>query len=125
MAKQDKKIPLLDELTRTPNITLACNNVGISRETYYRWIRDYEFRRLVSKAKKYGESYVNDVAESALLKKIKEGHWQSIRYRLDKKSFKYMASIPESNNTTPRTAVEDEDFWNMIEDYRLDQDVDN
>lgn len=53
------------------NITLACENVGIDRGTYYNWIeRDEAFRAEVEAANEVSIDFV----ENALMKQIKEGN---------------------------------------------------
>lgn len=53
------------------NITLACENVGIDRGTYYNWIeRDEAFRAEVEAANEVSIDFV----ENSLMKQIKEGN---------------------------------------------------
>jgi len=121
--KHLKEVLILDELTKTPNVSMACAKVGISRQTFYRWMKDRSFRQLAFQAMCYGERYVNDMAESAAMKKMQEGHWPAIKYRLDKKSSKYQFAVPESSYPTPRMISESEDLWDELEE--LEDDVDN
>lgn len=62
----------LEELERTPIISIACEKSNISRNTFYRWMKeDREFSLLADEALKRGIDLVNDVAESNVLNGIK------------------------------------------------------
>lgn len=63
---------LLEELERTPLIETACDKIGISRNTYYRWAKeDKEFLKATNKALSLGKGRVNDIAISNILSGIK------------------------------------------------------
>jgi len=99
MKKDNKKLQekLLDYLRETANISVACNKVGISRQTFYRWKEENpEFAIRVTEACEEGDENMNDYTESRMNSLIKNGHWQAIRYRLDKKHPKYMKDVPET-----------------------------
>lgn len=62
----------LEELERTPIVYIACEKTGISRNTFYRWIKeDKEFAKNADESLKRGIDLVNDVAESNVLNGIK------------------------------------------------------
>jgi len=104
MAKQDKKRILLYELSRNPNVTFVCQKIGISRNTYYRWIKEDDFHKdLVRQAIINGENYINDVAENKLIKKITvDEYWPAIRYRLDRKNLKYNSVMFPPTTPSPK-----------------------
>lgn len=55
-------------------ITSACKILGVSRETYRQWcIQDPEFKAACEKSIKHGREAGCDLAESSLLRNIKEG----------------------------------------------------
>ena len=57
------------------NISVACHNYGIERQTYYNWLNaDEEFRKEVEQAKEIRKDFI----ESALDKKIEEGDTTAI-----------------------------------------------
>ncbi len=60
------------------NITKACQNIGIDRSTFYRWLDDTTFSQSVQEAKEEKIDFI----ESQLLKKIKEGDTTSIIFAL-------------------------------------------
>ncbi|MHA1876737.1 MAG: hypothetical protein ACTSUC_09875 [Promethearchaeota archaeon] len=52
-------------------VTAACNQVGVSRDTHYRWLRtDPTYAQWVDEI----QDLTLDFAENALLKQIKEGN---------------------------------------------------
>jgi hypothetical protein len=81
----------LEELAKAPIITNACNNVGLSRQTIYRWMEcSSAFRKKVNDSIKSGISSINDLAESKLVKKIKQEDFQAIKYWLDNNKKNYI-----------------------------------
>lgn len=66
---------LLIQLTRLPIIQIACDKVGVSRASYYRWRQeDKDFAKKADVAIADGTLMVNDLAESQLLSLIKDKH---------------------------------------------------
>jgi hypothetical protein len=86
---------LIEELERVPIITVACSNVGISRQTYYRWIReDSTLRDQLEKAQKIGVESINDLSESKLIELVKDKSFQAIRFWLGNNKGKYISPKP-------------------------------
>lgn len=80
-AKQ--KEALIEQLKKAPINQLACERVGISRATFYRWKKeDKQFANNIDEALASGVSIINDMAESKLIGLIKEGHITGIIYWL-------------------------------------------
>lgn len=77
--RRNKKL-LIDALKRTAgNVSQACEQANLSRETFYKYYRnDCKFRQEVDNIK---ESLI-DFAETALLKNIKEGDNTAIIFYL-------------------------------------------
>ncbi|MFA5841118.1 MAG: hypothetical protein WC847_02520 [Candidatus Paceibacterota bacterium] len=68
MKNASVKKKFIEELEKTPIISVVCEKVGISRNTFYRWMNeDFEFRGLVEEAMGMGIRLVNDFAESNVL----------------------------------------------------------
>lgn len=87
-AKVKKEI--LDFLADSPYVNLACKKVGISRATYYRWrVKDKKFRGEVEIAIGNGRDTFREIAESMLLKKVKEGNLDAIKYALQHNDKRY------------------------------------
>lgn len=86
-----EKFKFLEILRENPWISFAAKKSGISRSTIYRWMKDDpELRRAIDEAQKAGSSQLDEMAEMGLVKKIKEGHFQAIKYYLDRNNPKYM-----------------------------------
>lgn len=83
---EKKKEMIIEALQRSLGIvTPACKEVGISRETFYKWCReDEEFKRKVDDI----DEITLDFAENQLLKKIKEGSERSIMFYMKYKARK-------------------------------------
>jgi hypothetical protein len=97
----------LDELAKTPNISICCERVGLSRQTIYRWMEeDRKFRKKVNESTLLGVESINDLAESKLIGHIKGGCKRSIEYWLNNHKETYMR--PRSKN-----------FWDHI--FKLNQ----
>ena len=80
------KKKLLDALEKSLGIvTPACKEVGVSRETFYRYYKeDPEFKKSVDDI----NEVTLDFAENQLLKKIKEGSERSILFYMKYKARK-------------------------------------
>ena len=63
---------LVEQLRKTPIVQVACEKVGISRATFYRWKADKKFAKQADEAVSEGVELMNDLAESALLSGIKD-----------------------------------------------------
>jgi hypothetical protein len=87
---QRQKDALLEELAKCPIVQVACERTSIGRATYYKWrVDDPEFRRVSNNAVDEGRKFVNDVAESQMIRKIKEGNMTSIIYWLKNNNSRY------------------------------------
>ncbi len=84
MKKSDpKKALLLEQLRKTPIVEAACQKVGISRTTYYRWKQDDpEFAKATDEAMFGGQLLVNDLAEGQLISAVRERNLHAIVYWL-------------------------------------------
>lgn len=93
---------LIAVLETTPIIEYACRKTGISRATFYRWRKsDLGFADKVDEALASGVDLVNDLAESQLIKLIKDSNltaiifWLKYRHPVYKKVFLAKANIKE------------------------------
>ena len=100
--KKNKKYRVLEELRNVPNIQLACERIGISRQTFYRWKEeDLSYSEEVDKALDFSREYVNDIAESQLMKGVKEGSFKHLVFWLSHNSNRYRnikTHMPIKNN---------------------------
>lgn len=98
-AKEDQFILQLEKI---PNISLACEKVGLSRNTIYRWSNeDHDFKARVDKALASGTDSVSDLAESKLVGLINGSNLNAIKYWLDNHKKEYARPRPR-------------DFWETI-----------
>jgi hypothetical protein len=91
MKKKYKEDKFLEQLERVPNVSLACEKVGLSRNTVYRWcIKDSDFKARMDMALDSGVHSVNDLAESKLISHINNGNLRAIQYWLDNNKKNYI-----------------------------------
>jgi predicted DNA binding protein len=83
MINKKQKQLLLEQLHKTPIIQIACEKVGVSRATYYRWRKeDAEFTKESDKAIIDGSLFINDMAESQLISAIRDKNLTAIIFWL-------------------------------------------
>jgi hypothetical protein len=103
MKKYRKEQALLEQLKTIPNVSLACEKVGLSRNTVYRWCReDPEFKARLDEALESGVESVNDLAESKLIANINSGSMRAIQYWLDNNKKAYIRPRPKN-------------FWDIVD----------
>lgn len=96
MKKHYKEDKFLEQLERVPNVSLACEKVGISRNTVYRWrSEDPAFAARMDTALVAGTESVNDLAESKLISHINNGNLRAIQYWLDNNKKNYIKPRPK------------------------------
>lgn len=80
--QQDKK-KLVDRLSKTPIVEVACKQINLPRATYYRWRKDDEaFAEACDQAIEQSANMINDLAESQLINGIKNQNMTAIMYWL-------------------------------------------
>ena len=81
--KRKVKNSIIEEFHTNPIVSSVCKKNGIARATFYRWIEEDEaFREKCINAKMIGIKNVNDLCESVLIGKIKEGKFSVIKFWL-------------------------------------------
>jgi hypothetical protein len=96
MKKHRKEEPFLDQLMLIPNVSLACEKIGISRNTVYRWCKeDPDFEARMEEALASGTNSINDLAESKLVSHINNGNLRAIQYWLDNNKKTYIRPRPK------------------------------
>lgn len=86
MKKHRYSKQFLEELKKVPIVQVACEKVGVSRNSVYRWKReDKEFAKQFDEALADGVEFVNDMSESQLLQLIKEKNFSAVRFWLNKR----------------------------------------
>ena len=97
MIDDELKNKLVGEIAKSGNVYFSCNRVGIGKSSYYRWKKeDPEFNRSAELAVREGIENNCDVAEHALMLKIKDKDINAIKYQLSHNSPRYM---PKHNKT--------------------------
>lgn len=105
MKKEKTIILFLEQLRKIPIIQIACEKVGVSRNSIYRWRKeDKQFREEWDKAITEGQLLVNDMSESQLISAIKDRNMQAIMYWLRHHHPSY------TNTLQIKHALEDEDL---------------
>jgi len=80
-----EKAKFLEELRKTPIVTVAARRAGISPATAYRWKEESsEFAFEFETAVREGKNLVSDMAESKAVEKIRDGYFPAVRYWLDR-----------------------------------------
>lgn len=91
MSRVHDKSKLLQVLSETPLVSLACKKSGLSRATFYRWMKDDKsFRDSVNNILEIGRKNINDLAESSLIKEIQKGNMNAIRLWLQHNDSRYI-----------------------------------
>lgn len=89
-----QKAEILDQLKKMPIVQTACAKTGIGHSTYYAWRKtDEEFVVNADRARAEGKSFINDMAESQLIRRIGEGHVTAIIYWLKNNHKDYTDTI--------------------------------
>ena len=101
--KRYKETPFLEQIKSIPNVSLACEKIGLSRNTVYRWCKeDLKFKERLDEAIITGTESVNDLAESKLIGHINSGNLRAIQYWLDNNKKNYARPRPK-------------DFWESVQ----------
>jgi len=81
---------LLSELRKNSVMTVACQKSGIPRPTVYRWLKnDPTFAEAVEEAGAEGRDIINDMAESVVIKKVREENLHAAKYWLSHNNERY------------------------------------
>lgn len=81
---------LLSELGKNSVMTAACQKAGIPRSTIYRWIKDNPtLTESIENARSEGRDIVNDMAESVIIKKVREENLHAAKYWLSHNNERY------------------------------------
>ena len=93
MVDKATKKRIIAELEKSGNVYFACAKCGIVRATYYRWREsDKKFKKESDHAIRHGRENICDMAEHALLGKIKERDMNAIKYTLGHNSPYYKSN---------------------------------
>lgn len=102
-----KKMRVIKELVLVPIVQLACKRAGVSRATYYRWLKeDPKFSLECDEALKKGQQSINDLAESKLIHRVNEGDMRAISF--------WLSNNKENYRKNPTQIVTREATWAEI-----------
>ena len=98
--KERNKTAIVKRLSEVRIVEIACKSVGISRATYYRWLKeDAKFADDCEEAIFLGTQTICDLAESQIVTKIRSGDFRASTYFLEKHHPEY---IPKPRSQTPQ-----------------------
>lgn len=118
---QEEKKLLLEHLEKTPIVQIACEKSGVGRSTYYRWIeQDKKFARSAKQALSKGVLIMNDLAESQLLKSVRDGNMTAIIFWLKSRHLSYWnkLEIVENNDKEELTKAQKEVIRRVLKQYK-------
>ena len=82
MKKNKDQQLIIEQLKKIPIVTIACEKIGISTSTYYRWHEDKTFAEAADAAMRDGELFINDLSEAQIVTLIREKNWPAISFWL-------------------------------------------
>ena len=89
-----QKTDFIERFKKTPVIQVVCGQVGISRATFYRWIKeDPVFYQQYLEAEVEGREFMGDAMESHLIQLAKDGNLGAIIFYLKHNRPRYSESI--------------------------------
>ena len=101
--KDRNKAAIVKRLSEVRIVEIACKSVGISRATYYRWLKeDAKFADDCVEAIALGTQTICDLAESQIVTKIRSGDFRASTYFLEKHHPEY---IPKPRNNPSQSRV--------------------
>lgn len=81
---------LLSELGKNSVMTAASQKAGVPRSTIYRWMKDNPaLTEAIENARSEGRDIINDMAESVIIKKIREENLRAATYWLSHNNERY------------------------------------
>src|SRR3989344_5945054 len=107
--RESKMRRIVQQLLLTPIPQIACERAGVSRATYYRWrANDFMFARAADKAMEISRFFVNDLAESQLIRRAKEGDPWALTFWLIYNHPRYAKKeIPEHSDIRETKSIEE------------------
>lgn len=117
---EEKKI-LLEHLEKTPIVQIACEKSGVGRSTYYRWLeQDKKFARSAKQALVKWVLTMNDLAESQLLKSVRDGNMTAIIFWLKSRHLSYWNKLEIVENTDKEelTKAQKEVIRRVLKQYK-------
>jgi hypothetical protein len=115
-----EKTKLIAQLKKNPALSIACQNVGIGRRTYYRWRQeDPAFAAESESAIRDAIALRNDFVESKLLVGIREGDMRAIQFWLRHHHPDYGAKVKIERQLTNASGLTPEQEQQIRRSLRL------
>lgn len=109
MKSEGEKQHVLEQLRKTPVVQFACEKTGVSRATYYRWIKtNKRFAQQAEEALLEGRLFICDIAESQIFSLIRDKKIEAIKFWLAHNNPRYAHKLElfgtVANKDEPLTA---------------------
>ncbi len=110
-SKQERQKQLiLEHLKKTPIVQVVCEKAGISRATFYRWKKeDPNFQEETETCLINGIELMNDMAESQLLKSVRDGNMTGIIFWLKTRHKAYSTKVEVQTTQKEDVPLTDEE----------------
>ena len=106
---------LLEYLKKTPVIQHACEKAGVGRATYYRWRKENkDFAARADKAIIEGIAMMNDMAESQLLRAIRDRNMTGIMFWLRHNHKRFSTKVELSGTLEHKNIEIPEEYKKLI-----------
>lgn len=97
------KASFIEQLKRTPVIEQACQKVGLSRATVYRWVKEKKsFEKEMDAALSEGRTFMCDIAETQLFSLIGDKEYKAIALYLSTHNPRYAKKLELSGTVTTK-----------------------
>lgn len=107
---------LVEQLGNMPIVEIACKRAGVSRATYYRWLKaDAEFATKCAEALQRSTAAVSDIAEAKLITAIQEGNMAAISFWLRNRHSAYQAKVNVQGTINHRSEVLSDEQRRLLE----------
>jgi len=95
-------------------ITLIAQKLGCEVGAIYKFLKRHP---LMKEVLDHEDSSVTDLAENKLIKKIEEGDWKAIKFRLDRRSDKYTPKQEITSSGSQEIRISSEEAEEHIEKF--------
>lgn len=90
MSKKHVQKTLLEILHENPMVSHACKKAGITRDTFYRWLKESKsFRKKVDEVSGIGVYRIGDMAESVIMNAVQKGDIGAAKFVLKNNHERY------------------------------------
>jgi hypothetical protein len=103
----EQKKRLVELLKKNPIVEVVCQQVGIGRATYYRWLAEDEtFAHDTYRAESEGRGKLNDFMESKLISLAREGNIAAVIFYLKHNHNRYAENLTALSDETMRVILQ-------------------